>query len=213
MSYKAVIFDLDNTLIDVPTDFVNGLLEKILSEFNLNHSSEYASRFWIGPNRNQVIKECFGLDPDLFWEVYKKYDTIESRREFVKPYYDVDFLNELKPEKFKTGIVTVTPKNLSDFEIGLLKTNFDSVVIARTDNGSEFKPSPKALEQCLANIKVPNHEALYVGNSDEDLVMARNAHTPFALLVRKDELEQHRHLKEIPSLMIGNLYTIRRIIY
>lgn len=112
-----------------------------------------------------------------------------------------------------TGVITTSSKDITDFEIGLLETKFDSVVIARTDNGSEFKPNPKALEQCLANFKVCNYEALYVGDSDEDLIIARNAKVPFVLLVRKDELEQHRHLKEIPSLMIGNLYTLRKIIY
>lgn len=213
MGYKAVIFDLDNTLIEVPPEFVNTLLKQTLSEFNLNHSSEYAGRFWIDPNRNQVIEDHFKLNPDLFWKVYKRYDTIELRRRFAKPYDDISFLSELRKKKYKTGIVTVSPKHITDFEISLLNQELDAIIIARDDNGLKFKPSPDGLEECLRVLEVDNQEALYVGDSDEDLVMARTARVPFALLVRKDELEQHRHLKEIPSLMIGNLYTLRKIIY
>ncbi len=215
MDCKAVIFDLDNTLIYIPPEFTSELIRRVLNEFNVTVSDDDINRFWFGCDRDEIIRDYFRVEPELFWKVYEKYDTVELRRKYAAVYIDVKFIFELKKKRYKLGVLTSAPTHIMDYEISMIgRENFDSIISTPPSFNPELKqkPNPGGLELCLAELKVDKEEALVVGDTDNDLIMARNAHVPSFLLVRKDEMERHKHLREIPSLMGYNLYTLRRII-
>ncbi len=219
MSYKAVIFDLDTTLIRLDSDFKYTIVGTILKDIGIINCYEevYSLRnsvdkFWFGPQRDTVIKEEFNLDPDLFWRLYEKYDTVGLRRQFVEPYYDVNFISQLRAKRYKTGIVTLAPKHITDYEVRILGQRFDSVVSAHFNGGIKSKPDPEGLIACLGELNVYNNEAVFVGDSDEDLLAAKRANIDFIHIMRKEELRQRRDLNEIPFLCVYNLYTIWKLI-
>lgn len=207
MEYKAVIFDLDGTLIHTRPEYRYNLLSWIFKDLGVKSTNNYIDKFWFETERNEIIKRCFGLDPKLFWERYRIYETVELRRKFVKLYDDVDFIKELRQNGFKIGVLSGTPQHIADFEIGLLgKKNFD--IIITTHNGIKIKPHPEGLEKCLNVLGIRRNEAIFVGNGKEDIIAAKNAQV-FDVLLKRGEYE----FTDIqPSLTINSLYELRELL-
>lgn len=210
MRYKAVIFDLDGTLVHTAPEFRYKLIGQVLKDLKVTCSNNYfIDRFWFEARRDEIIKKCFGLEPEKFWKIYKEYDTIELRKQFTKLYDDVDFLQELRQNNYKIGIVTGAPSHIIDLEINMLgKENFDAIVRAQISNGIKPKPDPHGIEECLNLLKVKKNEAIFVGNSDEDILAAKNAQIFDVLLDRKE----HEFPDIDPSFTIYSLYELRQLL-
>ena len=209
MTYKAVIFDLDGTLVHTTPEYRYQIVGQTLKDLGTTSSDYNIDRFWFESRRDSIIKEHFGLEPELFWKNYYTHDTIELRKQFTKLYDDVDFIQELRQNSYKTGIVTGAPVHIAFLEIGMLgKENFDAVIIAHTLNGIKPKPHPHGLEECLNLLGVQKNEAIYVGNADEDVATARNAQVFDVLLVRGE----HEFPDINPSLRIHSLYDLRQFL-
>ena len=156
-----------------------------------------------------IIKEHFGLEPEMFWKLYRKYDTLGLRKRFTGLYDDIDFIGELRMHGVKTGIVTGAPAHITSLEIDMIgKENFDAIIIARASMGIRPKPDPHGIEECLNQLTVQKDDAVYVGNSDEDIMTARNARV-FGVLLARGE---HQFSSIQPSLTIRSLYGLRELL-
>ncbi|MDI6721896.1 MAG: HAD family hydrolase, partial [Candidatus Aenigmarchaeota archaeon] len=171
---KAVIFDLDGTLVHTAPEYRYIVVGKVLHELGPPFSKKYIDEFWFGLDRDRIVEECFNLNPGVFWETYKKYDDPQYRKRFMELYDDVDFIYELKENGFKTGIVTSAPSRIINVEMEMLPL-FDAAVRAQLSSGVNPKPHPDGLEKCLEIMKIENNEALYVGNGEEDILAAKSA--------------------------------------
>lgn len=211
MKYDAVIFDLDGTLIHTAPEYRHGIVEKTLKEFGVSGvKSEFMDKFWFESRREEIIRKNFGVAPESFWIVFRKYDTIESRKKSVSMYDDVCFIEELKKEGYKTGIVTGATVPIANMEIEIIgPEKFDAIVIAQKSNGINPKPHPHGVEECLSLLGAKKNKAIYVGNADEDILTAKNAGV-FDVLLKRGEYEfEMKNLK--PSLIIHSLYDLKKI--
>ncbi len=207
--FKAVIFDLDGTLVHTIPEYRYRIVGQVLKDLEVASTNYYIDRFWFETERDQVIKKHFGLEPELFWKIYRKYDTVELRKQFTKLYDDVNFIQELRQNSFKTGIVTGAPLHIANLEIGMLgEKNFDAIVITQTSNRIKQKPQPDGLEKCLNILKVRKNEAIYVGNAEEDVITAKNARVFDVLLKRGEHKFENIH----PSLEINSMYELRPLL-
>ncbi|MHC1604451.1 MAG: HAD family hydrolase [Candidatus Methanofastidiosia archaeon] len=209
MRYDTFIFDLDGTLVHTESQHRYKIVGQTLKELNVtNYSNEDINKFWFGGNRNKTIKECFGLEPKNFWNVYRKHDTIKEREKYTKPYSDVEFIKEIKSKGYKIGIVTGAPIDIANLEIGILGNNFDAVVIAQISNGISPKPNPHGIMECLNILNSSASKTIYIGNSDEDIIAGKEAGV-LDVLIKRGEYEFD--LKELnPSLIIKSLYELRK---
>ncbi len=209
MPYKAIIFDLDGTLVHTTPEYRYKIVGQTLKELGAKSSDHHIDRFWFEARRNKIIKEHFGIEPELFWQTYRKYDTPELREQFTRLYDDIDFIKELKRKGYKIGIVTGAPMHIAFLEIKMLgEENFDEIVIAATSNGIKYKPHPHGLLECLNKLGIKKEEAIYVGNSDEDVITAKNAQV-FDVLLKRGE---HTFPEINPSLTILSLYELRKLL-
>ncbi|MEK6952840.1 MAG: HAD-IA family hydrolase [Nanoarchaeota archaeon] len=209
MVYKAVIFDLDGTLVHTTQEYRSRTCGQTLATLGVKAKIEQIDKFWFGTDRDRIITETFGLNPKVFWRIFREYDNIESRKKFTKPYDDIDFIRELRAKGIKTGIVTGAPPNIATMEIELLgKQDFDAIVIAHTSNGKQPKPHPQGLVECLNLLDVNNNGAIYVGNGEEDIVTARNAGV-LDILIDRGEFP-FNDLNA--SLKINSLYDLRKVL-
>jgi beta-phosphoglucomutase-like phosphatase (HAD superfamily) len=206
MTYKAVLFDLDGTLVHTIPEHRYQTVGQALKDLGVATSNKIIDKLWFGARRDEAIKEYFGLEPELFWTTFRRYDTIEKRREFTKPYDDIGFIGELRQRGYKTGIVTGAPRHIASLEIGMIgEKNFDAIILAQSLNGFKPKPHPEGLLECLKLLGVNNNEAIYVGNADEDIETAINAKV-FDVLIERGECE----FPNInPSLRIHSLYGLK----
>jgi len=210
MAYKAVLFDLDGTLIHTKAEFRYFIISRALWDIGLPPvSKDKMDKFWFESDRDQIVRELFSADPASFWPAYKRYDTADARRASIFPYQDVPFLSKLKGEGYKLGVVTGAPMEIMWMEIELLShilgaDAFQVVVRAQPTSGAKAKPHPDGIEKCLGCLGVAREEAIYVGNAREDVDAARNAGVLDVLLDRGEyafpDLEPSLRITELCGL-------------
>lgn len=178
---KAIIFDLDGTLLDTLEDLKNAV-NAALEHYKMPRRSLDEVRSFVGNGlRNLMIRAV----PD--GEENPKFEEALS---FLKDYYAVhckdntgpypgimEMLDELK----ERGITMAIVSNKIDSAVKELdKEYFDGYMSAAIGEmeGIARKPAPdtvlKALEEC--NLKP--EDAIYVGDSDVDIATAKNTGIP-----------------------------------
>lgn len=209
MAYKAILFDLDGTLVHTMPEYRYKVVGKTLEDLGTKSTNNYIDRFWFEARRNDVIKEHFNVEPKIFWNAYNENDTTELRKGFTELYDDVGFVDEVNQKGYKTGIVTGAPLNIASLEIDMIgQEKFGAIVVANSFNGFKPKPHPHGLEECLDILEVKPNEAMYIGNADEDVIAAKNANI-YDVFINRGEHE-FPHIK--PSLTINSLYELRKLI-
>ena len=201
---KALIFDLDGTLVYTLPSFKYEVMVKTLSELGMNvFRKDEIDEFWYGTDRDKIIEKYFRVEPQRFWEIFSKYNKPERRVEYTEVYEDVHVLRSLKEKyKLKLGIITSNPYPIAKKEVELLEREgieFDSIV---TPNYPEEKPKPNAklVERCLKELGVEKKDVLLVGNGEEDWLLAKNAGIAFILIERENKIETDGSCRKIRSL-------------
>lgn len=172
---KAVLFDLDGTLLDsFPMHYV--AYEAMFSRFGIAMSRElFLSSY--SPNWYHTY-EAFGLAKER-WEEANELWLSEAARHAPQLFPGVvEMLTELN-KSFALGIVTSGSKTrvLADLDRTDIAPFFETVVTG--DDISEPKPAPEGLEIALRQMSVSAAEAVYVGDAHADFEMARNAGARF----------------------------------
>jgi len=176
--YKAVIFDLDGTLLDTITDIAiscNYVLEKY------NHSplpiEDY--KILVGQGASQLFKD---LLPKLSLEeqnnalaLFENYYAKEFSKN-TKLYKDINkVLTYFQIKNIKMAILSNKP-NLFTKKCALkyLKNwKFDAVYGIR--EGIERKPNPAGVIEILKELDVKAEDTLFVGDTKVDMLTAKNS--------------------------------------
>ena len=80
MEYKAVIFDLDGTLVHTMPEYRYTIVGNALKSIGIKTTSHLIDRFWFESRRDEIIKEHFGIEPGIFWKNYREREDPEIRR-------------------------------------------------------------------------------------------------------------------------------------
>ena len=176
---KAIIFDLDNTLID------------FMSMKKASCDAAISAMIGSGLNveREKALKILFDLygkygleEKTIFQKFLKKvagkidYKILANgivayrrvRAGFLEPYPGVDYvLLKLKSKGVKLGILTDAPKLKAWIRLASIKlSNFFDVVVAFEDT-KEMKPSQQPFKIMLNKLNVKPEECLMVGDRPE----------------------------------------------
>jgi N-acetyl-D-muramate 6-phosphate phosphatase len=178
---RAVLFDLDGTLLDTAPDMV-GALNTLRREAGLEPLPYEAVRPTVSHGSARVVKSGF---PDA---------TSESAAALQKRFLDIyrgalsrdtrlfpgmaEVLDSLAERRLKAGIVTNKPAWLTDpllEQLGL-RERFDCVVSG--DTLAERKPHPLPLLHAAQLAGADPGECIYVGDAERDVQAARAAGMP-----------------------------------
>jgi len=185
---KAVLFDLDNTLIDfltfkketakaaahamvkqgLPTDEIHayGLIFSVYDEKGIEHQKTFY----------EVVKP-FGLPVDDAERIQQAAIAAYLKRKFevLRTYPDVKAtLMKLRRKGLKLGIVTDAPRNKAWQRLVLtgLEKEFD--VVITHDDTLELKPHPSPFSLALKRLGLLPGACLFVGdNPDRDIKGAK----------------------------------------
>lgn len=171
--YKAILFDLDGTLLDSVPIIVKCMVETL--EPMAIYIDEPALRHTIGlPLIVQAHQFAPGREEE-FVESYRAiYLDAVSRKQSLFP-GTLDMLGRLRESGHLTGLVT--SKNARGTTRAIRQTGlegcFDCVITA--DDVQRFKPDPEPIQKAMELLKVAPAESVYVGDSAFDVDMAQRA--------------------------------------
>ncbi len=181
MKIKAVIFDLDGTLLNTLDDLylsVNHMLEK----FGLPLRSKKEVRNFLGSGVKVLVDKSLPASFDgnreeclsVFKEYYDKHES-----DHTAPY---DGIKAVLMKLHEKGVKSAIVSNKYDAAVKRLKEDYFGSLVdfaVGEGNGVRIKPAPDGVEKALAELGVKKQESVYAGDSEVDFLTAKNADMNF----------------------------------
>jgi phosphoglycolate phosphatase len=217
MSYKAVIFDLDGTLVNTIDDLSQAINIALKNKgYPFSYDNEGTKKL-IGQGTKVLCQRAIApLNPteemwkDLFVEFSKQYNIHELDHAHL---YEgvLDTVNELKSLGLKVAVLSnKVDHNSKDIISHLCPEGTFDIVQGQLDN-VPLKPDPTSLFNLMKRLGVNKDEVLYVGDSDTDMKTSKNAGVDEVAVTYgfrdKAILEEFK-----PKFMINNLKDLIKII-
>ena len=181
--YSVYIFDLDGTLLNTLGDLAASCNYALRVHQMPERSIDEVRRF-VGNGVRKLMQRAVpdGEDNPLFEETLASFRQhyLEHSLDTTRPYDDIpEMLKELRRRGCRTAVVS----NKFDTATKELCHHFfaDSIEVAIGEHESEGirkKPAPDTVEEALRQLGVGKEKAVYMGDSDVDILTARNAGLP-----------------------------------
>ena len=178
MRYKAVLFDMDGTVLDTLADLTNAV-NHILSEFNMPAITQREAASYLGNGAAQLLRRAVPADTGE--------DKLAEMLRVYQPWYDshcailtapypgiLPLMEALKAAGVKQAVIS----NKQDSAVkrlaarhfpGLLET-----AVGESDTVRR-KPNPDAVLAALREMEVQPRDAVYIGDTEVDIQTAKNA--------------------------------------
>lgn len=175
---KAVIFDLDGTLLDTLEDLKEAVNAALLS-MNMPVCTLEQVRHYVGNGVRRLMQRAVpdGENNPKFEETFAAFKEFYGGHclDHTKPYPNVlELLQELKERGVKTAIVS----NKLDSAVKELDKRFfggyTTTAIGERENVAR-KPAPDMVNEAVAVLGTERSKTLYVGDSEVDIMTAENA--------------------------------------
>ena len=178
---RAVIFDLDGTLLDTLTDLMNAV-NHALTVYGFPVRTREEVRTFVGNGLAKLVSRALpnGSSTPLYADVLAetKRHYAEHCRDNTAPYAGIpEMLRELHQKGFLLGVVSNKP----DAQVkALCQSDFGDLIsfAAGASDGVRMKPAPDTLLACMEALHCKPAETVYVGDSDVDIQTAANAGVP-----------------------------------
>lgn len=185
MPDRAVIFDLDGTLVDTAPDLMRAT-NHVLEGLGRRAISMDEVRAFVGHGARALLTRGLAATGGL----PENYDVEPDYRRFVAFYTGniadgsqpfpgvVKLLERLRSEGFGLGVCTNKLEGLSIQLLDALdlSRHFGSVV--GPDTLGVAKPDPRPFQEAVARLGLVAPRALMIGDSETDILTARNAGVP-----------------------------------
>ncbi len=176
MKYDAVIFDLDGTLLDTLEDLA-GSVNAALRAYDMPERTVSEVRSFVGTGIGNLIKKSVpeGTREEMINEVLVAFRNHyrDHSADMTKPYDGIiSLLSDLKAK----GIPTAVVSNKVDIAVQMLVKKYfpDLIDVAVGElEGVSRKPEPDTV--FIAMEKLGVMDAVYVGDSEVDVMTAKNA--------------------------------------
>lgn len=182
---RAVIFDLDGTLID-SVDDVSITLNMVLRERGVPAFSEHDVKLLMGEGVIALIRKALRvrnvkipdaeLDrlKDRFLDIYC-HDPVALTKAFP---FAADVLSKLANQGISVGVCSNKAEKAARLILERLGLAQHVQAVVGTDSGFGQKPDPSPLLACASKLSVPKTEVVYVGDHHIDVETARAAKIP-----------------------------------
>lgn len=177
MKYKAIIFDLDGTLLNTLDDLGNAVNRVLLDMgFPAHALDEYRS--FIGDGVAKLINRALpekNRDEDTVRACLQGYreDYHKNWNVHTRPYEGIpELLDALKEQGLKVAVLSNKPHDAANLCVTefLSKWRFD-VVLGHRD-GTPHKPDPAGALEISKRLNISPAEFLYLGDSGVDMETA-----------------------------------------
>ncbi len=179
MKYKAVLFDMDGTLLDTLADMA-AAVNHILSVHSYPLRTVEEVRVFVGNGARKLMERA--LPPDVTGDAFEA--LLEEYRQWYEahacvrtaPYPGVPaVLAALHRAGVRCAVVSNKPDGATR---ELAARFFPGLPAFGQQDGIPAKPAPDMVYHALAELGVEASAAAYVGDSEVDVALARNAKLP-----------------------------------
>lgn len=193
---KAVIFDLDGTLLDRDTSlkhFIEYQYERLYKWLGHIPKEQYTTRFIELDSRGYVWKD------KVYQQLVEEFHIVQIDWEFLLEDYKAEFkhhcvpfpnlhimLEELGKNNFALGIITngFGQFQMDNIEALDIKHYFDTILVSETEGVK--KPNREIFERALKQLHVSPNESVFVGDHPKNDVEA-SVHVGMIGVWKKDE--------------------------
>jgi phosphoglycolate phosphatase len=184
MKFKALLLDLDGTLVDTAPDMV-GTLNRLLHRHGEQSVAEDTAAKHVSNGARALLNFGFSdapqkpaLKENLVLELVEEFllDYADHTYDKSKPYEGMlDVLNACNNNDIRWGVVTNKPFMLSRTLLNGLNLLDDCSVLLGGDSLAVKKPNPAPLLHCCMTLSLAASECLYVGDHKRDIEAGNSA--------------------------------------
>ena len=176
---KAVIFDLDGTLIDSITD-ITDCMNVMLSKYGYPVLTIEQMKKIVGYGAKNLVKHAIPVE-------LSEAELLE-RMNFYNDYYTAsnspktklfdgiaETLTELKKRGFMLAVLSNKPQETTDNVNDIYLKGLGFAAVCGQSEKVKCKPDPSGVNYILETLKVSPENAYFVGDGDTDVMTAKNA--------------------------------------
>lgn len=180
MTYEAVLFDLDGTLLDTLRDLADSMNSALKSMGFPSHDVE-KYKYFVGDGMYNLVLRT--LPPNIREETIIKKCLVKMEDEYSKRWADTtrpykgipELLDRLDGLGLKKAVLSNKPHDFTKLIVDKLlsKWSFDTVLGQR--EGVPKKPDPAAALEIVDKLDIPPEKFLYLGDTNTDMKTANAA--------------------------------------
>lgn len=201
---RAIIFDFDGTLANtLPICYY--AFQSVFKRFDNREITPSEILVMFGPSEVGIIRENL-LNPhkeeaiEYFYQQYSQF-----HKDLVEVNQDIhELVTSLKGADIKLGIFTGKAKRSLDISLEQLHMEGLFDVIITGDDVRNPKPDPEGLLKALSLLEVESSEAIFVGDSDADVIAGKQSGI-FTIGVQWLPEYQSATFGEQPNLLINSV--------
>ena len=171
---RAVLFDLDGTLIDSAPD-LGAAADKMRTDRGLPSLPAQRYRPMAGAGARGLLAEAFGITPEHA-------DFAQMREEFFQNYAArltqhttvfagvPELIAQLQARQLPWGVVTNKIARFTDPLVQALPLFESAATVVSGDTTAHAKPHPAPLLYAAQQLNVPASDCVYVGDDERDIV-------------------------------------------
>ncbi|KAA8730937.1 HAD-IA family hydrolase [Acinetobacter qingfengensis] len=183
---KAVLFDLDGTLIDTAADFIR-IIQQMCRDKGVDVVAAETIRTQVSEGARAMVKLVYpelAVDDSLF---------LQHRQNFLDCYgADIavdtdlfqgmnDLLVDLETQQIPWGIVTNKPRWLSETLLQALNLTDRCAVLVCPEDVKQTKPDPEPMFLAASKLSIAPEQIVYIGDHPRDIDAGKNANMPTIL--------------------------------
>lgn len=178
---KAVIFDLDGTLVNSLEDLMDST-NYAMSKVGVKQIDIEQTRQYVGNGADMLVKRALGSENQdkfdkaisIFREYYK--DNMCNK---TKPYNGIlEALDTLNKKGYTCGVVSNKPDFATKNMVKKLFGDKIQIAIGADTTKRPKKPAPDSVFLALDTLKINRKNAVYVGDSEVDVATGKNSGLP-----------------------------------
>lgn len=179
MRLRAVLFDMDGTLLDSAPDFI-AISQAMRVDRGLPAIDDKLIRDQVSGGARAMVAANFAMAPEAegfealrleFLERYQSHCAVLTR-----PFDGInELLDEIEQARLIWGVATNKPVRYAEPIMQQLGLAQRSAVLVCPDHVSRSKPDPEMLLLACSQIGIQPGEALFVGDDERDIEAGRAA--------------------------------------